>query len=322
MDQPTGVGAARTREDVERLLVVIREGARKTSPRPRRSGASAVISQVEGELSRILPETEVSLLLGHSQIEQAAIIAAQTGDFAAANDAIEAFRQRLNNDLSEPGRLFIETHAEAMAAYVQYRRGQFDNALESLTAALLATSVLVDTYGLRALGARRIHLVNNYVRVLRRANEIDRAVETAFGAIRFAEGSTLQLPVDCPPALTVVDPQDQAYQSLVDELGFELMQAAGSASCDLTALAGLAASHLNKEESRCAFYPDLHHWLELKVRHVCGHVEEFIEAALLYQADRADSRSQYWHAVLLDTQGASARCVRFAWLCESLDALN
>lgn len=174
----------------------------------------------------LLTSAEAAIITEGVELERAAMSAIRAGNVTGAVAALADLEARYRAaTLSLNAARFARSQFEAVAGYVDYRKGDFDGAIARLARSLSDINTLVEEEGFAHLEARRVHLAVNWVRVLRRSGGIERAMDTAFGLLSYIEGSIESWPISSCPVRTMRSvPHLPVYDSLVDDLTGEFIE--------------------------------------------------------------------------------------------------
>jgi len=241
-------------------------------------------------------------------LEAAAITAGRSGRAEDGDSALAALGAVFKEAaLSPRAALFARSQLEAVASYLNYRRGEFADAIIRLRHAITDVNTLIDQHEMAHLGPRRVHLAVNWVRVLRRSDRVQEAIESSFSLLTYIEGQTSAwpfqscLPLSAPPAGPL-----PIYSMLVDELIAEVAGAIDPPDRGREAFVAGMAMHDDSLFGRCQSFRGQHGWLRLKMLQLQAPVREFARQALIYLVQGAGEAPRCWKALIINLSEVSS----------------
>jgi tetratricopeptide (TPR) repeat protein len=143
-----------------------------------------------------LPLTDQRLIARFGSARYRGLIAARQGNLMAAERAFTEARVPLKlGKLSPAGSLLYKSLLEQSESYLDYRRGDFEQARNRTLEAIENDVVLEEEYRYEILFLHRIHLVHNLVRIDARCMCFKRAIELACQILSYLEGTSEVLPI-------------------------------------------------------------------------------------------------------------------------------
>ncbi len=263
-----------------------------------------------------LPLTDQWLLNRLDKIRIRGLNAARQGNLITAEQHFTAARVRLQLDkLSPQGSLLYKSSLERAQAYVDYRRGHFDQARNRTSEALAAYVFLEEEYGYEILFLRRLQLVCNLVRLEARCLCYEHAIELACQVLSYLEGTSEVLPIPGSWGHERVACQSPelvaATFALVTGEVAEIL--AGKDRQLASNLFAVASDHLHlqaNDNRHC--HLGAYSWLLVKQAFVNNDVPKFLELASHFLAEGRADIPLLWYATVIDL-------VR---LCDELNSPN
>lgn len=231
-------------------------------------------------------------------------IAARRGDFMVAEQFFVAARALLQLDkLSPEGALLYKSFLEQAEAYLDYRRGDFDQARSRTFEALAIDMVLEEEYGYEVLFLHRIQLVHNLVRINARCMRLDSAIELACQILSYLEGALEVLPI---PGLWGYERVARQLPELVAAMFAQVTSEvalilAGKNPQVVRNLFAVASTNLELQtNSNCCCHPRAYAWLLVKQAFTNKDIALFLErASQLLSEGRADT-PLLWYTTVID----------------------
>lgn len=144
--------------------------------------------------AELSPE-EQEVLTRCQRYTAAALRATRQGDEAIARYLFTSIERLLQSpDFAPPGRLLVQSAYEAAAAYLDYRRGAYEEGTARIYRALTLDEILERAYGYTAYHIHRIRLLLNLVRLKRRQGEEREALRMSIALMRYLEHASCALP--------------------------------------------------------------------------------------------------------------------------------
>ncbi len=251
-----------------------------------------------------LPLTDQWLLNRLDKIRIRGLNAARQGDLITAEQYFTSARVRLQLDkLSPQGSLLYKSSLERAQAYVDYRRGDFDQARNRTSEALAAYVFLEEEYGYEILFLRRLQLVCNLVRLEARCLCYERVIELACQILSYLEGTSEVLPIPGSWGRERVACQSPelvaATFALVTGEVAEIL--AGKDRQLVSDLFAVASGHLHLQASNNRHcHPGAYSWLLVKQAFVNNDVPKFLELASHFLAEGRADIPLLWYATVID----------------------
>lgn len=263
-----------------------------------------------------LPLTDQWLLHRLEKTRIRGLNAARQGDLITAEQHFTAARVRLQLDkLSSQGSLLYKSSLERAQAYVDYRRGDFDQARNRTSEALATYVFLEEEYGYEILFLRRLQLVCNLVRLEARCLCYERAIELACQVLSYLEGTSEILPIPGSWGRERVACQSPelvaaTFALVTGEVAEILAGKDRQIVSDLFAVAP-DRLHLQANGNRHC-HPGAYSWLLVKQAFVNNDVPNFLELASHFLAEGRADIPLLWYATVID----------FVRVCDELNPSN
>lgn len=197
-----------------------------------------------------------------------ALKAARNGQLDIARQALSESAQILQSGvLSAEARLFLKSFHEAVAAYLDFKRGEPDLARARVERALAADCVLISQYGYDILELHRIQLGHNLMRVEARFGEPQQATAIGAALLSYTEGDNSSWPF--PRFGDGARPDhlpDELAEAMVIQISGELaILLAGKPAEETVHLLSVALPHIEGiATDRCNDHLLAHQWLRAK----------------------------------------------------------
>lgn len=263
---------------------------------------------IDESLSRLmgtrLPSTDRLLINKFSNARQRGLLASRRGDLNAAESAFTAARLLLKlNKLSDEGSLFYQSFLEQAEAYLDYRRGEFEQARNRIYQALEISVILEEKYGYEIVLFGRIQLVHNLVRIDAACMELHRAIKLAFQILGYLEGILDTLPI---PGLWGYErvkrqrPEFVAamFAQVTGEIATILAGKDRQFVSDLLTVGSTYMPICPDETHHC--HPQAYAWLLVKQAFVNNEVATFLNRASNFLPEGRGDTPLLWYATLAD----------------------
>ncbi|WP_427158662.1 hypothetical protein ACQFX9_22570 [Aliinostoc sp. HNIBRCY26] len=146
---------------------------------------------IESRLSR----KEQFLLNRINKARFQALNTARQGDLFAAEELMKTVRTSWDiNQVSSEVNLLYKSFQAAAEAYLDYRRGNFEQAWSNITEAIIIDAMLETEFGYKILFAHRLHLVQNLVRSEARGQRLEKALQLGSQLLSYLQGKSENLP--------------------------------------------------------------------------------------------------------------------------------
>lgn len=256
---------------------------------------------------------EQLLLYQFYGVRDQGLLAAQKGDITASDKFFKGSEALLHSKkLSRECFLLGKSYYEAGAAYLDYRRNDFEMAITRIHEALACDLSLEEEYGYTSFHLHRIQLVHNLMRIDIRCTLIKEALDIGYQLLDYIErkSSILTVPTTWDSSRLASLPPDlveAAFVQITIELAHLL---AGNATLSAQSLFTGMRSHTQSDvASSCHLSPHCHAWLKAKQILTDGDLVGFLKDAGLYLANGPQDTPWIWHAFVAD----------LVVLCRSLD---
>ena len=286
---------------------------RTTLEHYRRGYAKSITLEKSGDLFRQklqaliatrLPLIDQLLMRGFENARTRGLMAARRGDLMTAERAFAEVRTPLQlGQLSLEGSLLYKSFLEQAEAYLDYCRGDFDQARNRTSEALAIDTDLEEDYGYEILIIHRIQLVHNLARIDARCMCFERAIELAFQILSYLEGASEFLPIpglwgcervarQSPELVTMM------FAQVTSEVALILAGKKRQLAHDLFAFA--SAYMQLQANGHCHCHPRTHAWFLVKEAFVGNDVATFLERASYFLAEGRADTPLLWYATVID----------------------
>ncbi len=251
-----------------------------------------------------LPLIDQLLIRRFGNARSRGLIAARRGDFVVAEQFFVAARALLELDkLSPDGTLLYKSFLEQAEAYLDCRRGDFDQARSRTFEALAIDMVLEEEYGYEVLFMHRIQLVHNLVRIDAWCMHLDSAIELAYQILSYLEGSLEVLPI---PGLWGYERVARQLPELVAamfaqvtrEVALILAGKKRQVVRDLFAVASINIQLQANSDYHC--HLQSHAWLLVKQAFASNDVATFLERASQFLSKGRADTPLLWYTIVID----------------------
>jgi hypothetical protein len=205
--------------------------------------------------------------------------------------------------LSPEGNLLYKSFLEQAEAYLNYRRGDFDQARNRTFEALAIDMVLEEEYGYEILLLHRIQLVHNLVRINARCICFDHAIELACKILSYLEGASEVLPIPGSWGCERVARQSpELVAAMFAQVTGEVAQILVGKNRQVDPhLFAVASAHMQLEANgNCHCHPRSYAWLLVKQAFVSNDVATFLERASHFLAEGRADTPLLWYATVID----------------------
>jgi hypothetical protein len=251
-----------------------------------------------------LPLKEQLLMRRCEQARRQGLLAARRGHIATADQLLGESRAILHSEkLSVESSLICKSFQAATEAYLDYRRGAFDQARARVHEALAIDVVLEEEYGYKILHLHRVQLVHNLMRIDARCARFEDAIDLGCRLLSYLEGSSEILPVpgswdsakiaSLPPEIVAA-----MFAQVTSEIALVLAGKDRRVARDLFLV---AIRHAQLEATgNCHHYPRPHAWFQIKQSFVDNNVDIFLDRASQFLADGRGDTPLLWYAIAVD----------------------
>lgn len=229
-----------------------------------------------------------------------ALQASRQGEYSMADTLLAAAEQCIQTSrLSPAGKLVAQSAHEAAAAYLDYRRENFEAGITHIYRALFIDATLEDTYGYVYFYAHRIRLLLNLLRLKRRQSEEHEALRIGFALIDYLEQKIPSLPFPTSWNAGRLQHLSSAQQNFFFEQAiFEIIfLVAGRVAMPEGFSAGLDAHTCSESSTYCVLSPRSHLWLQARQTADPG---RFLELVCPLVAAGPGDAVWLWYGILID----------------------
>jgi hypothetical protein len=214
--------------------------------------------------------------------------------------------------LSLEGRLIIEIFLSPGYAYLYYKLEDYDGARRTIRHISGLDHRLVTEFGFVYLGAHRLQLASNLLRIHTRLGERSEAMQLGEALLDYLELRVEPPSNDLLCARTVLDSVpggmvEYYFDKIAGELAVFL---AGNWDAEASHLFQPLIRHAESERCLHGFAPRAHAWMRMKQLALKGETEAFLEMAIDLLQTGAASTSSLWFATVIEVVA----------LCRSLGA--
>ncbi|MBH8563494.1 hypothetical protein I8748_15085 [Nostoc sp. CENA67] len=251
-----------------------------------------------------LSSTDRLLISKFSNARQRGLLAARRGDFNAAESAFTAARLLLKlKQLSDEGSLLYQSFLEQAEAYLDYRRGEFEQARNRIYQALEIDMILEEKYGYEIVLFGRIQLVHNLVRIDAGCMELHRSTKLAFQILGYLDGILDTLPIPGLWGYERVKRQRAEFVAamfaqVTGEIATILAGKDRQFVSDLLTVGSNYMPICPDETYHC--HPQAYAWLLVKQAFINHEVATFLERASEFLAKGSNDTPLLWYATLAD----------------------
>jgi hypothetical protein len=230
--------------------------------------------------------------------------AVHQGDLIEAEGAFQQARIPLETGkFSAEGSLLYKSLLEQSQSYLDYRRGDFDQARERVLEAIKNDAVLEEEYGYDILFLHRIHLVHNLVRIDARSMSFKDAIELACNILNYLQGSSNNLPIPVSWGNERVNRQSPEhiatmFAAIISEIAIILAGQKRHMAHELFAIISNSIQLENNHESYC--YPSASSWLLVKQAFINHDFTNFLKLASDFLALGCADTPLLWYATIID----------------------
>jgi hypothetical protein len=205
--------------------------------------------------------------------------------------------------LSAEGRLIVESFNEAVAAYLDFRRGDERRARDRIHGALRIDTALIAQHGYEVLELHRIQLVHNLIRIETRFGDAVAAVQMSADLLAYLEGDVARWPARAvaaagTPGRVAADLRAAMFIQVTGEMVLFL---SATRRGELTRRFAPLLAHANLVETAgCREHPRAHDWFAVKAVYVSDDATGFLESAARFLDGGPDAAPLLWQGVATD----------------------
>jgi hypothetical protein len=260
-----------------------------------------------------LPSTDRLLMHKFGNARQRGLLAARRGDWMVAEQTFGAARFLLElNQLSTEGSLLYQSFLEQAESYLDYRRGDFEQARNRIYHALAIDVTLEEEHEYDILLLHRIQLIHNLARIDARCMNFERAIELACQILSYLQGKleVLPIPGNWGYERVLRQPQELVGAMFAQVTSEVALILAGKSRQVVRELFAVASSNLQLEvNGNCHCHLQANAWLLIKQAFASNDVDLFLERASQFLSEGRADTPLLWYATVID----------LIVLCEELD---
>lgn len=233
------------------------------------------------------------------------LVTARQGQLIKAEQHFTAAQKFLqSNQFSPEGDLICQSFQQTAQAYLDYRRGDFNQARTRTLEALAIDTALEEDYNFHLLGhSHRLELAGNLIRIDSRWMQWQRAVELAGQLLSYLEGVLEELPLSgsWSSKQVLLLPVESAlgiFLAVTSEVALMLAGKNRQVACELFEIMAYPME-LPANQNRC-LHPRVHSWFLLKQAFVKGDTTTFLEQASHFLAEGRGDIPLLWYGTVVD----------------------
>lgn len=216
--------------------------------------------------------------------------------FAHASRVIQA------NESSDECQLLCKSFLGQSQSYLDYRKGDFNEAREKIIEAINYDVVLENQYGFRSLFLHRVHLVHNLVRVYAKHEQLEDAIKLSCEILNYLGGFSSNISVHSDWDWQKLFQQSHdhiaiLFNGVVNELAIIL---SGQEKNLQQRLFANISRELILDSNQKEFHLDLEHWLALKKSFVNRDVDTFLSLVQDFLSFQKTKNSILWYIATID----------------------
>ncbi|KST62923.1 hypothetical protein [Mastigocoleus testarum] len=272
-------------------------------------------TKIESRLSH----PEWSHLQQTAHVRENALMAVRRGEFGIAERLFAEARTPLKaNSLSCEGKLLHETFLEQAQAYLDYRRGNFEQVYIRMFNALRIDLVLEEEYDYEIMVIHRIQLLHNLVRTEACRGDFRRAMEIASTLLGYLSGTLEVLPFSGSWGRERLKSQSEkvlaaTFSQITSEIALIL---AGKETQTINDLLAITLHHLQLSASnKNCLHQRSYQWFRLKQAIANNNPASFLEKTSCFLASGRVDTPFLWYATVVDLVSL---CKKFDFPCAEL----
>ncbi|BAZ52078.1 hypothetical protein NIES4103_47370 [Nostoc sp. NIES-4103] len=281
-----------------------RQGCTKSSEITPEFSQNLVEQKLQTLIQSRLSLTDKQIITKFAYARIQGLNSTRQGDLIEAERAFKQARIPLErNELSAEGILLYNSLLEQSQSYLDYCRGNFDQARERILEAIRNDVILQEEYGYEILFLHRIHLVHNLVRIEARKMHFKDAIKLACNILNYLQGASDNLPIPVSWGSEAVTRQAPEYiavlfAAIISEIAIILSGQKRQIAHDLFMIISHDLQLENNHKSHC--YPSAYSWLFVKQAFINSDLTNFLKLASDFLAlGRADI-PLLWYATIID----------------------
>jgi hypothetical protein len=255
--------------------------------------------QFKKELSSNMSAEEVSVIDAFSSIIEKALSAAKANDLQRSSTLFHAVRSSLRTArLSERGVLTIQIILDPAEAYCHYKKGHFDLARELLLSSASVNHRLSREFGARFMGAQRMQLCQNILRIAFREREHGHAVRLVGAYLDYLERGPIPLPEEIDWARFERDVPTEIVELYFNRIcGEAALTIADSSDPDLFAP---IRNHAHPRICSGRFASQAHLWILTTAHKFDGKFDEYLNSVCSLLELGRNSAASLWYGSAAD----------------------
>jgi hypothetical protein len=244
---------------------------------------------------------EVTVLLRSSELREKGLASVRAGDTITGAELLRRARHILSEAaLSREALLSADSFQRPAEAYLQYKRGEYDQAKQSLLRSIALCQTLRDDYE-HDVEVRRIHLTRNLVRVKTSAGNRAEALKMAALLLWYLEGDEEQWPLREFHMTSTPDPLlEEERWVLIDQVLGEIALLVTRHRATSRQLISGSTNGLFTNGGKPSAFPRVHAWLAARRAWVEGDLRGFLTQGIIFFAEGRNCLRQAWRELSLD----------------------
>jgi hypothetical protein len=254
------------------------------------------------KLARSMSLPEITVLLRASGIREKGLASVKAGDTTKGAELLREARRIFSEAaLSKEALLSADSFQYAAEAYLQYKKGEYDQAEASVLQAIMLCHVLRDEYE-HQVEVRRIHLARNVVRVKTLAGNREEALRMASLLVGYVEGDQTQWPFRELPMTTAPDPllAEERWALMDQVLGEIALLATRRGATSHQLVSGSAGWLFTSGSTAVGEFARVHAWLTARRASIEGDVRGFLTHGIVFFAEGGNCLRRAWRELSLD----------------------
>lgn len=260
-----------------------------------------------------LPQEEQVIMQQAANTRENALMAVRCGEFVMAEHLFAKARIPLESNLLSPeSSLLHRSFLEQAEAYLDYRKGDFEQVHTRTSVALAIDAVLEEKYEYKIMHIHRIQLLHNLVRTEAKQMCYNQAIELAAQLLAYLEGAikTLPFPGFWGFEYIVSQPKEllaATFAQIASEIAVIL---AGKSPQLARELLAVVRQHIPPQlQEHYHGHPRAYGWFLLKKSFLENDIAKFLEQASHFVAEGCTDTPLLWYAAVVD----------FVALCNDFD---
>lgn len=251
-----------------------------------------------------LSQEEHSIIQQAASIRETAVMAIRCGEFGRAEQLFAETRALLESNLLSPeASLLHQSFLEQAEAYLDYRKGDFDQVYNRTSVALAIDAVLEKEYGYEMMHIHRIQLLHNLVRTEARRMRYARAIELAAQLLAYLEGALESLPFPGVWGFEyVVSQPKELLAATFAQIASEIAVILAGKPPQLARELLTVVKHYIPSQSQKYHHghPRAYDWFLLKDSFLENNIATFLERSSHFLAEGRTDAPLLWYAAVVD----------------------